>query len=317
MLYGISKSSIISIVYALSLTVFLVWPSTSNSQDQNDIENEWWYGAAGTEDLAPPARAANQTVFDRWEQRIRGDRSETDPDHLPSQPGQNANRLSAGHAPSSPTKQTQFLEFLKKTDQSTPYATDPVGKTVEAGKAPVHNKIIKPASKWLTGGSPEPPRPAPSFPQENTININKTSPSDMTFYQRNAPRVRKYIGDPKLHDGGMEVLSTLQTIQHLIDCKNKGSDVRECAKTYILNKAAARAMFEVLQLTGMVTHGVVLSLAYADYVAIKNIMKAYEVTAAMWDDYEQARKQQAANDSADVSNWDGRLDKLEDMVTLF
>ncbi|MCB2217780.1 PASTA domain-containing protein [Desulfofustis glycolicus] len=228
-------------------------------------------GSVCAQDSNPP-----EAVFDRWKSILDGVGVEASI----SQDGQDTGI--GANASGTNTGQSQFLEFLKTTEQSTPYAMDPVGVTVDAIK------------------------------NRSSIKIQ-----GLTFFEENSRRVKAFAGSPEKSAGAMEVLATLQTLQHLIDCKNSGTSPRACAKTYILNKASARAMFEVLKLTGTATYGVVFSLVYADYVAIKNIMKAYEVTAGMWDDYEKAIKQQADNDISDVSNWDGRLSKLDEIITLF
>lgn len=279
------------VVYFLSLLISHTLPLILYAQ------------SSGTGDIPEQPPTSTPTIFDKWDEKLHGVHGEISTDQIQTLSKVPYNTVGAGEFGTSRSKQSEFLEFLKKTEQSTPYASDPVGGAVSSIKELSSSKTSSPSRQ--------------EFPQENKININKMSPSELTFYQRNAYKIQKYTGVPSQADGAMEVLSTLQTIQHLINCKEQGSDVRECAKTYILNKAAARSVFELLQLTGTTTFGVVFSLAYADYVAIKNIMKAHEVYSAMWDDHEQALRQQKHNDVSDMVNWSGRIDKLEEITTLF
>jgi len=316
----VTRGLLIPIVFVLlSLPHHTTNFSFASEPQVVDNQLEWWEDppeASGQLQSLP--KETSQTIFEKWKINLEGVQGEVDLGKLPATPDSINSGVGAkvdGGVTLSPNSKDQSLalEFLKKTDQSTSYAKDGIG----GAKNVVNERVIKPLSKGFEQGYGKTPKPTPRFPQKNTFNINKTRPSEMTFYQRNAPKVEKHLGNPKDNTGSLQVLATLNTIQHLIDCKNRGSDVRKCFKTYVINQGAAKAVFEVLSLTGLATYGAVFSIAYADYVAIKNIMKVHKVTSGMWDDYQQELRQGRDNDIADRSNWNGSLRKLEQMTELF
>lgn len=133
---------------------------------------------------------------------------------------------------------------------------------------------------------------------------------------------------------GIKFLDTLQATQHLIDCQAKGHSASECFKQYGVSFAMSKAVTELLRIVGqklgwhlvkdaalgeLVVGGGFMAgyLAYADYLAIQEIMALGQVKIDEYGDKLANQRQAESNLGSDRFNWSGSIPELKTRVDLF
>lgn len=140
--------------------------------------------------------------------------------------------------------------------------------------------------------------------------------------------------DPNDHTGKIKILDTLQVIQHMVDCQAAGASATECFKKYVHSFAVSKAVSEGLSVLGQyggwylaknaalgeaVLGGAatVSYLAYADYLAVQQIMEVCQIKINQYGDELANQRQAESNLGSDRFNWSGSLPELKTRLDLF